>query len=145
MSTFMSLTVHPDVVDGVRALRDAQVRMITLSNGSAGVAEGLLERAGLTDVVERVLSVEDAGAWKPHPSAYAYALELCGVPAGEAMLVAVHPWDLDGAARAGLRTGWLNRSGASYPSYFRAPEVEARDLPELARLLATGEDTVGGT
>jgi 2-haloacid dehalogenase len=51
------------------------------------------------------------------------------------MLVSVHPWDIDGAARAGLRTGWLNRNGARYPSYFTAPDVEATDLPALARLL----------
>ena len=32
------------------------------------------------------------------------------------MLVAVHPWDIDGASRAGLVTAWLNRSGGPYPS-----------------------------
>ena len=47
------------------------------------------------------------------------------------MLVAVHPWDIDGAARAGLRIGWLNRRGACYPAYFDAAEVEAVDLVEL--------------
>ena len=135
MSTFTSLPVHPDVVAGIRALGEAGIRLVTLSNGSASVAEGLLERAGVGDAVEQMLSVEDAGAWKPHPAAYAHALEACGVAAGEAMLVAVHPWDVDGAARAGLRTGWLNRGGAGYPSYFTAPEVEAPDLPALARAL----------
>jgi len=131
MSTFTSLSVHPDVVPGMRALHDAGVRLVTLSNGSAGVAEGLLERAGVADLVERTLSVDDAPAWKPHAAAYAYALEVCGAPAEAAMLVAVHPWDVDGAARAGLRTGWIDRRRAPYPSYFSAPEVEAADLPGL--------------
>lgn len=40
---------------------------------------------------------------------------------GDAMLVAVHPWDVDGAARAGMRTAWLDRRGTAYPSYFTAP------------------------
>jgi 2-haloacid dehalogenase len=135
MGTFGSLSVHPDVGDGVRALRGLGVRLVTLSNGSTSVAQGLFERAGLTDAFETLLSVEDAGAWKPHPASYAYALEACGVAAADAMLVAVHPWDIDGAARAGLRTGWLNRDGTRYPSYFTAPDVEARDLVELARAL----------
>jgi 2-haloacid dehalogenase len=132
MSTFTALPVHPDVVPGIRALQRGGVRLVTLSNGSASVAEGLLERAGVGDAFERLMSVESARAWKPHPASYAYALEQCHIPAGEAMLVAVHPWDLDGAARAGLRTGWLNRAGAAYPSYFRSPEVEATDLVALA-------------
>ncbi|HEY3527879.1 MAG TPA: haloacid dehalogenase type II [Nocardioides sp.] len=132
MSGFTSLPVHPDVVEGVRALQSAGIRLVTLTNGSTSVAEGLLERAGLADAFERLMSVESAGAWKPHPSSYAYALGECGVSAGEAILVAVHPWDIDGAARAGLRTGWLNRSGGSYPSYFRRPELEVGSLVELA-------------
>ena len=135
MSTFGSLQVHSDVVPGIQALRSAGVRMVTLSNGSTAVAQGLLDRAGVGDAVERLMSVEDAGAWKPHPSSYAHALRECGVPAERAMLVAVHPWDIDGAARAGLRTGWLNRNGARYPSYFTPPDVEAADLPALARSL----------
>jgi 2-haloacid dehalogenase len=127
--------VHPDVAAGVEALGGLGIRLVTLSNGSAGVARGLLERAGLTDAFEALLSVEDAGAWKPHPDSYAHALDACGVPAADAMLVAVHPWDVDGAARAGLRTGWLNRGGSRYPGYFTAPDVEAADLVGLARAL----------
>lgn len=135
MSSFSALSVHPDVVDGVHALRGLGVRLVTLSNGSTAVAQGLLERAGLTGAFEALMSVEDAAAWKPHPASYAYALDTCGVSAGDAMLVAVHPWDIDGAARAGLRTGWLNRKGARYPGYFTAAEIEAADLVELARAL----------
>lgn len=135
MTALMSLGVHTDVVDGVTALHDAGLRLVTLSNGSAGVAEALLSGADVRDRFERLLSVADAGAWKPHPTAYAFALETCEVAPGEAMLVAVHPWDVDGAARAGLRTAWLNRTGGRYPAYFTAPDVEAPGLPELARLL----------
>ncbi|MFM6848785.1 MAG: haloacid dehalogenase type II, partial [Terrabacter sp.] len=128
MDAFTSLSVHSDVIEGVRALSGRGVRLVTLSNGSTSVAQGLLQRAGVRDAFETLLSVEDAGAWKPHPASYAHALEACRVAAGEAMLVAVHPWDIDGAARAGLRTGWLNRNDSRYPAYFTTPEVAARDL-----------------
>jgi 2-haloacid dehalogenase len=82
-----------------------------------------------------LLSVEDAGAWKPAPAAYQHALDACGVAAAEAMLVAVHPWDIDGAARAGLRTAWVDRSGAPYPRQFREPELRVASLVELAERL----------
>ena len=68
MSGFTALPVHPDVADGVRALSAAGYRLVTLSNGSASVAQQLLERAGLRDQFEALLSVEDAGAWKPATS-----------------------------------------------------------------------------
>lgn len=132
LEVFTSLPVHADVPDGLRALRAAGVRVVTLSNGAASVAEGLLERAGVRDQVEACLAAGDAGAWKPHPRAYAHALAATGVDAGRAMLVAAHPWDTDGAARAGLRTAWLRRGASRYPSYARKPEVVADDLRDLA-------------
>jgi 2-haloacid dehalogenase len=131
MAAFTALQVHDDVAEGIRTLRESGVRVVTLSNGSASVAQGLLERAGVRDLVEQTLSVEDAPAWKPSAAVYEFALERCAVPAERTALVAVHPWDVDGACRAGLTGVWLNRTGARYPSYFTAPDVTVPDLREL--------------
>jgi len=54
------------------------------------------------------------------------------------MLIAAHPWDVDGAARARLLTGWVARSGGGYPPYFVAPDTEARDLERLVASLQDG-------
>jgi 2-haloacid dehalogenase len=135
MQGFSELAVHPDVVAGVRALSDLGIRLVTLSNGSAAVADTLLQRAGVRDRFERLLTVEDAGVWKPALRAYAYALGECGVEAMDAMLVAVHPWDIDGARRAGLSTAWVDRSADRYPSYFGAPDLQVASLTELASAL----------
>lgn len=133
--TLSTLDVHADVGPGVHALRSAGLRLVTLSNGSAGVADGLLSRAGLRRDFDALLTVEDAGVWKPAPAAYRYACRVCGVAPGEAVLVAVHPWDIDGAARAGLRTAWVDRQGGHYPSYARRPDHVVADLADLAGAL----------
>lgn len=135
MSGLSGLDVHPDVPEGLRRLRAAGARLVTLSNGSTSVAEGLLTRAGVRDQFEALLSVEDAGVWKPGQGAYRYAASMCGTDIAELMLVAAHPWDVDGAARAGMRSAWINRTGATYPSYFLRPEVEATSLAHLAESL----------
>jgi 2-haloacid dehalogenase len=135
MEGFATLDVHPDVPDGVRALHDLGIRLVTLSNGSASVAEALFDRAGIRSDFEALLSVEDAGVWKPATAAYAHALDTCGVDPREAMLVAVHPWDIDGAARAGLATAWVNRADGHYPEYFSAPDLSPRSLTDLAEQL----------
>ena len=135
LAGFDQLDVHPDVPDGIRALADRGLRLVTLSNGATQVAAGLLDRAGVAERFERLLSVEAAGVWKPAAGAYAHALEQCGVEAAAAMLVAVHPWDVDGAGRAGLATVWLNRNGGPYPDHFRRPDLEVAALGDLAALL----------
>lgn len=135
MAGFGELRVHEDVPGGVRALAGLGIRLVTLSNGAASIAHRLLAEAGVRDAVEQVLSVEAAGIWKPAPAAYAYALERCSVDPQDAMLVAVHPWDTDGAARAGLGSAWVNRTGGAFPGYFTTPDLEARSLLDLAEQL----------
>ncbi|MBW0102791.1 haloacid dehalogenase type II [Pseudonocardia sp. KRD291] len=129
---FLGLPLHPDVADGFRTLRAAGLRLVTLSNGGVPVAEKLLGDAGLRDEVEHVLSVDDAGIWKPARAAYAYAAQVCGTAPGEMVMVAVHPWDLHGAHRAGMRTAFLNRDGATYPAHLTPPDHTVTALPQLA-------------
>jgi 2-haloacid dehalogenase len=132
---FGELDVHPDVPDGVRKLANAGVRMATLTNGTAEVAEKLLQRAGLSDLVERRLSVGEVRRWKPAPEPYRHAVGELAVSPGECVLVAVHPWDIDGAKRAGLQGAWLNRKGSLYPEFFERPDATAETLGGLAEAL----------
>jgi 2-haloacid dehalogenase len=136
MSGFAELAVHPDVPDGTRALRASGRRLVTLTNGSTGVSEKLLGDAGIRDQFEALLSVEDAGAWKPARTAYEYAARTCDTDPADMLLVAVHPWDIDGAARAGLATAWIDRNGTPYPQSFTQPSLRATGLTDLAHLLA---------
>lgn len=133
---FTALQVHADVSPGVRALTEAGLRLVTLSNGSAGVADTLLSSAGLRGSFERLLTVEDAGSWKPVRAAYEYAAQQCQVELGDMVLVAVHPWDIDGAARAGLQTAWVDRAGAPYPGHFTPPTFAVSGIDDLVRKLA---------
>jgi 2-haloacid dehalogenase len=135
MAGFAQLPVHADVPDGIRALRASGRRLVTLTNGSTQVSERLFTAAGIRDQFEALLSVEDAGIWKPARAAYAYAGRTCGTDPADMLLVAVHPWDIDGAARAGLMTAWINRGGPPYPASFTPPLLQAPGLTDLAEQL----------
>lgn len=131
-----SLPLHPDVPDGLAALATTGIRVVALTNGSASVASGLLERGGVRQHLEAVLSVEafGEGAWKPAASAYRGACATLGVETDEAVLVAVHRWDVDGAAGAGLRTVLVDRTGGGRQdlAVFREPGRTVSGLDDLA-------------
>lgn len=129
------LDVHPDVPEGLRRLHKAGVRLVTLTNGATAISDGALSRAGVRDLFSARMSVADAGRWKPAPESYAFAAATVAEPPGRLALVAAHPWDVDGAGRAGLIGAWLNRSTATYPPYLTVPAVTASSLPALADLL----------
>jgi len=102
LGAFAGLPLHTDVAPGLRDLAAAGFRLVTLSNGASTVAGSLFRTAGVAGVFERLLSVDDAPVWKPGAGSYRWAADSCGVDPSEMMLVAVHPWDIHGAARAGL-------------------------------------------
>ncbi|MCU6478997.1 haloacid dehalogenase type II [Arthrobacter sp. A2-55] len=136
MEGMASLGLHPDVTEGIRALKTEGYRLITLTNGSTQIAENMFAPAGILKDFEALLSVEQSPAWKPNPAAYAYAAGVCGTSPAQMLLVAVHPWDVHGAARAGMQTAWINRTGASYPASFSTPDhtlTTLTDLPEALR------------
>jgi len=129
---FADLPLHPDAAPGLRRLHDGGVRLVPLTNGATAMSDRLFERADLLPLLERRLSVEDVGPWKPHPAPYEHALRECDVDAGEAMLVAVHPWDIQGAHSAGLRTAWIRRGTGEWPDCFDPPDVVAAGIDDLA-------------
>ena len=96
----------PDVRAGLEALRRRHV-VATLSNGHVALLVDLARHGDLR--FDCVLSAELARAYKPAPEAYLTAARLLGVQPAELMLVAAHPWDLDGARGAGLRTAFVDR------------------------------------
>ncbi len=130
LSGFAELDAHPDGGPAMgRAVQGA--RVIVLSNGSGTTTSTLLERSGLDTFVEAVVSAEDAGAWKPAPASYLHAADVARVPPERAALVSTHPWDVNGARRAGLLTGWCNRAGGRYPDIFQEADVQGADLLEV--------------
>ena len=92
-----------------------------------------------------ILSCEFLGHYKTDPEAYLTALELLRVEPLEAMMVAAHAGDLQGAKSAGLHTAYVHREGESdvFPgssdpdSVSSEFDVIAVDFPDLAdKLLA---------
>ncbi len=137
-----TLPLHPDVVVGLVALRERGLRLVPLSQGAAAVTDRLLAAGGAADAVEPALSVSDApgGLWKPAPSTYRWALDQVGAAPEEALLVAAHPWDLDGAARVGISTAWVDRAaaqgpGTPWPAVLDEPDLVVPGLDALADLL----------
>jgi 2-haloacid dehalogenase len=136
ISAMAHLPLHPDVAPGVKRLRERGYRVVALTNGSSDTAGAVLRRGGVAEELEACLSVAEVKRWKPAPEPYHHAAQRCGVAPAEMMLVAVHPWDIDGAQRAGLSAAWIDRSGTPYPEPLLAPALRADDLRELADSLS---------
>jgi 2-haloacid dehalogenase len=126
----------PDVRTGLDELRRERITA-TLSNGHLALLVDLARHGDLR--FDCLLSAELAQVYKPAPETYLAAARLLGVEPAELMLVAAHPWDLQGARAAGLRTAFIDRPleyGPGSPGREDPDaDVSAGDLHELAQRL----------
>lgn len=133
---FAVLGPQSDAVAALRAATAAGLRILTLSDGAAAATRAFLHRAGVADLVEQVLSIDQVQAWKPARAPYDLAVTCAGVPAAQVALVAVHSWDIHGAHAAGLTTGWCPRLEGSPITVFTRADVIGADLVDVVGRLA---------
>jgi len=100
------LAPWPDSVAGLTRLK-RRLPIATLSNGNVSLLLALARHGSLP--WDAIFSAELFGHYKPDPECYRGAARLLDLPPDQVMLVAAHPSDLRGAARAGLRTAYVPR------------------------------------
>src|SRR5947208_2996595 len=89
-----TMPAHPDVADGLAALRDNGFRLVTLTNSPPNPrGPSPLESAGLGGYFERQFSVDARRTFKPARDVYNYVCRELGVAPAECMMVAAHVWD----------------------------------------------------
>jgi 2-haloacid dehalogenase len=138
MARYLTLDVFEDVSDALNRLKAKGVRLAILSNGTPKMLDALIENARLTDVFEAVLSVEEAGAFKPHPKVYQLALDRLSLPATAISFQSSNAWDAYAASAFGMKVVWCNRSGQQPERLPGKPDRIVASLAELPDLIDVG-------
>lgn len=131
----LTMPAHPDVEEGLRRLKDAGFRMVTLTNSPPNPqGKSPLEQAGLASFFERQFTIDRVRAYKPAPQVYHMVAQGLAVPPSSCLMVAAHVWDTVGAQSVGFTAGLVTRPGnAPLPvDSLPQPNVIAPDLPALA-------------
>jgi putative hydrolase of the HAD superfamily len=114
-----SWRIFPDVQTFLDAF--SNYRLAVISNAEQAQQEAKLERTGIRDFFELVLTAESAGMAKPDPRIFHHACRLLEVEPGQACCIGNNlENDVIGANEAGLRGIWLNRSGKPAPEGIEA-------------------------
>lgn len=130
------LDPFPDVV---AALTDLQERygLVILSNGDPDMLERGVAHAGFA--FDRVISVAEAGSFKPHVSTYRKAAEIVGLEPTEILFVANHAFDCIGAKAFGMRSAFVDRRRRPFGETPYQPDIVVKDFAHLARVMTSPE------
>jgi len=124
------VTLFPEARPALVSLRK-RFMLIAVTNGNAD-----LERIGIRDLFDGVVSATMAGAAKPERPIFDMAVAVGGASATQTVHVGDHPlYDVHGARDAGLHTVWVNRNGDEWPDEYHSPDAEVQNVGELHDLL----------
>lgn len=135
----LTLPAHPDVRDGLQIMREAGLRLVTLTNSAPTAVQQQLQNAGLSAFFERSFSVDDVRRFKPAAEAYRSVADGLGLPVERLRLVAAHAWDIVGALRAGFAAAFVARPGKVLYPLGPQPDIVGPDFRKVAQAIVATE------
>ena len=136
MKLYLELKTYPEVPAMLRELKGRGLKLAILSNGTPAMLAAVVKNSALDGVFDAVLSVEDVGVYKPHPSVYGLAADRLKLDAKRICFLSSNGWDAYSAKAFGFRVIWCNRFGQAPERIPATPDGEIVDLSALPALLA---------
>src|SRR5262245_8790441 len=143
MDAYLQLSLFPDVMPGLEALKARGARLVILSNGAPPMLNAAAAHAGIDRLFDAILSAHEVRVFKPDPRVYRLVCDRLQVDAQDVGFVSANSWDVSGAASAGLAPFWIQRTAAEPPEQLdhRAARTVSSimDLADLAVRSTSGE------
>jgi 2-haloacid dehalogenase len=131
MDLYLRLSAYPEVKDTLLRLKAAGMRLAILSNGVPGMLTAAAQHAGIADLLDAIISVEEVKVFKPHPNVYRLPVTRFNLPPQSMCFLSSNSWDAHAAKAFGYRVLWCNRL-AQAPE--RMPEIPDSSITTLAEL-----------
>ncbi len=136
MQQYAQLTAFPENIGVLQALKAQGIATAILSNGSRDMLDSAVASAGMSDLLDHVISIETIRRFKTSPESYGLVQQLIPVKTEEILFVSSNAWDALGATWFGFTTLWINRQGLPYEAIGPRPSYMGGDLREVLRVIA---------
>lgn len=134
LAAYRTLPAYPEVPEVLSALNQKGAKLAILTNGDPDLIEEAVSSAGLTGLFDALITVHEAGVFKPDRRVYALVCDRFGVQPSQISFQSSNRWDVAGSKAFGLHSVWINRTGA--PDEY--PDVPADQvIPDLRPLVSS--------
>ncbi len=135
LDLYFNLACYPEAPAMLRQLKAAGLVTGILSNGAPAMLEAACRSAGIADLIDHLISVEEVGIYKPDPRIYRLAMERLVLPAAAIAFHSSNGWDIHAGKRAGFFAIWINRSGQPAERLPNPPDAVLRSLSDVPAVL----------
>ena len=136
MDLYLCIAAYPEVPAMLAELKSRGIKLAILSNGTPRMLAAAVANSGIAKYFDAVLSVEEVGVFKPHPSVYGLAPQRLEVSNEQICFLSSNGWDAFAAKAFGFRVLWCNRFGQMPERLPGTPDGEITDLAMLPARLA---------
>jgi len=141
LNGFSELVPFRDVKPALVQFSEVKTRRAILTNAGIETTQALLSRAGVLELIERIISVEEVRRWKPDPETFRHAAKVLQLEPKQIAFVSANPWEVQGAKVAGLYGVLLQRRGGHHQPAMPSPDLTVAGMAELVPLGAHYDPT----
>ena len=135
LQLYFNLACFPEVPALLKTLKSAGMITGILSNGAPKMLEAACNSAGVADLLDHVISIEEIGRFKPTPEVYTLVTERLKLAPAQIAFHSSNGWDANAGKRAGFYSIWINRSGQPAERLPHKPDSEIASLEGVPALL----------
>jgi 2-haloacid dehalogenase len=135
LSLYKKLSTFPEVNEILKNLKDKNLKLAILSNGSPDLLNELVNSNNLTEIFDDLFSIEEVKIYKPDNKVYEIPINKYKIKPEEIFFLSSNTWDVSGGGNYGYQSIWVNRNDNIFDNLDYKPKYEIKNLKQLLDII----------
>ena len=135
LSLYKKLSTFPEVNDTLKQLKNKNLKLAILSNGSPDLLDELVNSNNLIEIFDDLFSIEEVKIYKPDNKVYEIPIHRYKIKPEEIVFLSSNTWDVSGGGNYGYQSVWVNRNNNIFDNLDYKPKHEIKNLKQLLDII----------
>ena len=135
LSLYKKLSTFPEVNEILKNLKDKNLKLAILSNGSPELLNELVNSNNLKEIFDDLFSIEEVKIYKPDNKVYEIPINKYKIKPEEIFFLSSNTWDVSGGGNYGYQSIWVNRNNNIFDNLDYKPKYEIKNLKQLLDII----------
>ncbi len=135
LNLYKSLSPYEEVDEVLIKLKEKNLKLAILSNGTPSLLNELVKSNKLENVFDDLFSIEQVGIYKPDSKVYDMPINKYQIEKNEVYFLSSNTWDVSGGGNYGYNSIWVNRKNNIFDKLDYSPKHQIKQLGELLDIL----------
>jgi len=135
LDLYKKLNPYPEVEECLKALKEKNIKISILSNGTPDLLKELVESNNIQNYFDDIFSIESVGIYKPDSRVYEIPIKKYGCKPQNICFMSSNTWDVSGGGVFGYNAVWVNRLDKVFDKLSYKPKFVINNLRELFKII----------